>query len=260
MFVFLLFYVIFAFLNFKTLAMKRFSKAIAAIILMTSAFFAASCNKSDDTNDGGGHTGTFNGHEYVDLGLPSGTKWATCNVGANTPEGLGDFFAWGETEPKNSYNLDTYRYYVDGEQFQITKYCTNPDNGYNGFTDNLTTLLSGDDAATVKWGGGWYTPTKDQWMELLINTTYSQTTKNGVKGNLFTAKNGSSIFLPAAGSQWWEEVSDSGVYGCYWSSVLDTNYSYLSWLFYCGPDETLSTPRFDNRAIGMKVRPVCNSK
>ena len=81
-------------------------------------------------------------HEYVDLGLPSGLLWATCNVGADTPEAYGDYFAWGETEPKNTYNLSTYQY-ANGtfDDPQLTKYCNNPSYGYNGFTDNLTTLL-----------------------------------------------------------------------------------------------------------------------
>lgn len=76
---------------------------------------------------------------YVDLGLPSGTLWATCNVGADTPEGYGDYFAWGETQPKTTYNWSTYRY-CNGDYVKLTKYCGNSSYGYNGFTDDLTVL------------------------------------------------------------------------------------------------------------------------
>ena len=79
----------------------------------------------------------IDGHEYVDLGLPSGTLWATCNVGADTPEGYGDYFAWGETEPKEVYSWETYKW-CNGDEYSMTKYCTNSQYGYNGFTDGST--------------------------------------------------------------------------------------------------------------------------
>ena len=101
-------------------------------------------------------SGTVNGHEYVDLGLPSGTLWATCNIGANTPEEYGDYFAWGETQTKDTYSWSTYQY-ANGtfwQDPQLTKYCTDANYGYNGFTDNLTTLQASDDPATANWGSG----------------------------------------------------------------------------------------------------------
>ena len=151
-------------------------------------------------------TGSANGHEWVDLGLPSGTLWATCNVGASKPEGYGSYFAWGETKPQssNTYNWNTYKY-ANGttrDDPKLTKYCSQSKYGDNGFTDDLTTLQSGDDPATANWGSGWRTPSKSQWDELKSNTVNQWTTKNGVAGRLFTSKkNGQSVFLPAAGGR-----------------------------------------------------------
>jgi hypothetical protein len=194
--------------------MKKVMKAVAAIMLMTAVVFTAGCTKPDEPN--GGNGGNHNGHEYVDLGLPSGTLWATCNVGATTPEAYGDYFAWGETQPKTIYNWSTYRH-CNGDFDQLTKYCYNSSFGYNGFTDNLTTLLPEDDAATANWGNGWCMPTVDQWNELRNNTTNTWTTRNGVDGMLFTASNGNSLFLPAEGYLWNDELDGVGG-GYYWSS------------------------------------------
>ncbi len=120
---------------------------------------------------------------------------------------------------------------------------------------NLTTLQSGDDPATAKWGSGWRTPSKSQWEELLSNTTNQWTTKNGVAGRLFTSKrNGQSVFLPAAGLRWVSELGGAGSYGYYWSRSLDTDYPNGAWRlgFYSG------YCRMDliNRITGFSVRPV----
>ena len=171
-------------------------------------------------------SGGSDDHEYVDLGLPSGLLWATCNVGADTPEGYGDYFAWGETQPKDTYNWSTYQY-CNGSYDQITKYCCQASCGYNGFTDNLTTLLPEDDAATANWGDGWRMPTKAEWEELMNNTTVTWTTQNGVNGRHFTASNGNSLFLPAAGSRWGSELDSAGSCGDYWpSSLYNSNHSW----------------------------------
>ena len=105
---------------------------------------------------------TENGHEYVDLGLPSRIKWATCNVGATTPEEYGDYFAWGETEPKDNYDWSTYKW-CNESNATMTKYCT--DSSY-GTVDNKTVLELEDDAAYVNWGGNWRMPTKAELDEL----------------------------------------------------------------------------------------------
>jgi hypothetical protein len=193
-------------------------------------------------------------HAYVDLGLPSGTKWATCNVGADSPEDYGDYFAWGETTPKDTYNWSTYQY-CNGSNNTLTKYCDDANYGYNGFTDDLTTLLPEDDAATANWGPDWRMPTKEEWQELLDNTTVTWTTQNGVSGRLFTAANGNSLFLPAAGGRWDDELDDVGDYGNYWSSSLDTGHPYDAWIFGFYMDyffDMASQVRF----IGFTVRPV----
>lgn len=197
---------------------------------------------------------------YVDLGLPSGTLWATCNVGAETPEDYGDYFAWGETQPKYYYHWSSYRYCNFSTYSWIpttlTKYCTDASCGYNGFTDNLTTLLPEDDAATSNWGEDWNTPTIEQWQELQNNTTQIWTTQNGVNGCLITASNGNYLFLPAAGigndaqSGW---VGHAGESGCYWSKSLDTD--YLGYAYSLNDSFEYSYYRY----YGFSVRPVTSS-
>jgi uncharacterized protein (TIGR02145 family) len=192
-------------------------------------------------------------HAYVDLGLPSGLLWATCNVGADNPEDYGDYFAWGETTPKDVYNWSTYQY-CNGSSSTLTKYCSKSSNGYNGFIDDLTTLLPEDDAATANWGSDWRMPTKEEWQELYNNTTVTWTTQNGVKGRLFTASNGNSLFLPAAGFRNGSNLGHAGSLGDYWSSSLDTSYPYGAWNFY------FSSGNYDMsgyaRSYGQSVRAV----
>lgn len=190
-----------------------------------------------------GGNGVLNGHDYVDLGLPSGTLWATCNVGANSPEEYGDYFAWGETTAKETYYLDTYKYY-DGSNW--TKY-----------TDHLTILEASDDAATANWGSGWRMPTYDEMKELKNNCTVTWTIQNGVNGCLFTGSNGNSIFLPAAGCRIDSELNNAGSRGFYWSGSLD-NIVIVYSLF-------LDSEYSDNcgmgdcyRFFGQPVRAVCN--
>jgi hypothetical protein len=161
-------------------------------------------------------------NDYVDLGLPSGLLWATCNVGANAPEEYGDYFAWGETMPKDVYKWDTYQY-GDGSTF--TK--------YSG-SDGLTTLLPEDDAATANWGSSWRMPTVEDWEELYNNTTVTWTTQNGVNGQLFTGSNGNSLFLPAAGHRYLSDLYDAGSSGYYWSSSLVTDNPDVAWDLYFG--------------------------
>ena len=153
-------------------------------------------------------------HAYVDLGLPSGLLWATCNVGANAPEEYGDYFSWGETTPKDVYSIDNYQY---ANFWSMNKYTA---------SDGLTVLLPEDDAATANWGGDWRMPTGEEWEELLNNTIQTWTTQNGVDGNLFTSSNGNSLFLPYAGYYFDEEalgmsgLYNAGLEGSYWSSSL----------------------------------------
>ena len=192
-------------------------------------------------------------HEYVDLGLPSGLLWATCNVGADASEEYGDYFLWGETQPKDTYNWSTYQY-CNGSYNTLTKYCNNSSFGYNGFTDDLTTLLPEDDAATANWGSDWRMPTEEEWQELYNNTTDIWTQQNGVNGRLFTAANGNSLFLPAAGYRSGSSLDYAGSYGRYWSSSLFTdNPIYASVLDF---NSGSCYMYLSSRGVGFSVRPV----
>ena len=164
-------------------------------------------------------------HDWVDLGLPSGTLWATCNVGANSPEDYGDYFAWGETAPKNYYDWSTYKW-CNGSYNTQTKYCTNSSYGYNGFVDNKTELDPEDDAAYVNWGPSWRMPTTEQQRELYEKCSSVWTTQNGVNGRLFTGPNGNTLFLPAAGNRWSDYLDYAGSWGFYWSRTLGSGGPY----------------------------------
>ncbi len=195
------------------------------------------------------------GHDFVDLGLPSGTKWATCNVGATDPEDYGDYFAWGETTIKETYSWSTYKY-CNGSATTLTKYCNNSSYGNEGFTDTLTTLEAGDDAATANWGVGWRMPTREEMNELYSNCTYEWTTQNGVSGEKFTGPNGNSIFLPAAGYRNGTEfVSANSIgNGFYWSRMLyiDATLNAVEFHF----NNTRTSRGATLRICGLPVRPV----
>ena len=194
-------------------------------------------------------------HEWVDLGLPSGTLWATCNVGANSPEEYGDYFAWGETEPKNIYDFDHYKFSKGSGK--MTKYCTNSSYGSNGFTDDLTELEPEDDAATANWGSDWQMPSKAQ-IEELIDPAFTETEWteiNDFYGKKITSKeNGNWIFFPAAGYRADSTTNRKGSYGSSWSRSLyenspndayDWGFTYID--IYWGRDR---------RYLGQCVRPV----
>lgn len=199
----------------KHITMKKTRLFNLLALLMVCA---VSCNNSK----------SINGHEYVDLGLPSGTLWATCNVGAKVPEGYGDYFAWGEIKPKEVNDKSNYQYLM-GRDSTFTKYCCNSLYGNNGFTDSLTILMPEDDAATANWGSDWQTPSKEQWDELLDNTTNKWTTQNGVNGLLLTGKSGQVLFIPAAGGREYGELIDTDSDGYYMSRSLCTDLSNCAW-------------------------------
>ncbi len=209
---------------------------------------------------------------YVDLGLPSGLKWAACNLGAETPEDYGDYFTWGETEPHyesfdplvwkdihghKGYKWEDYKW-CDGESTSpatsLTKYCTDSEHGLNGFVDNKTVLDLEDDAARVNLGGSWRMPTIEEWRELKLKCTWTWTTQNGVNGRLVTGPNGNSIFLPAAG--WFINGSliGQGTGGFYWSATLYHDDPDLAYRFHF--DEYGWLESTIDRAYGRPVRPV----
>ena len=195
----------------------------------------------DDTNTSGygnGGSGSLGGHDYVDLGLPSGTLWGTCNVGATSPEGYGNYYAWGETKTKSDYSSDNYTY-----------------------SSNPSELPTSADVAYVNWGSGWRMPSLAQFEELINSsyTTTTWTTLNGVNGRKITSKtNGNSIFLPAAGYRYGSLLIVEGAGGSYWSrtlypSGLMSNACNLI-LNSSGIYKNGNCPRLD----GLSVRPVRN--
>ena len=199
----------------------------------------------------------INGHEYVDLGLPSGLKWATCNVGAAYPEDYGGYYAWGEIEEKEYYDWSTYKYcYLDEKRnYSITKYCL--EKNY-GIVDGKRVLDPEDDVAHVKWGGTWRMPTYEDFEELCEICTTKWITQNGVKGRIFTGPNGNSIFLPAAGYNVDEVYLDGGI-GYYWSTSLTGGRSLGDYSDNaCSLDLTRSNFECDSnsRYWGYSVRPV----
>ncbi|MCQ2129064.1 MAG: leucine-rich repeat protein [Bacteroidaceae bacterium] len=184
----------------------------------------------------------------IDMGLPSGTKWCCCNVGATTPEGYGGYYAWGETSEKSVYDLQTYAYWRDQNE--------------NGFVDdgdwaNIGTDIAGTqyDVAHVSMGGSWRMPSHVQQMELVNNCIGTWTTQDGVNGISVIGKNGGQIFLPAAGYRQNEWLGDVGVYSLYWSSSLDPRYYSIPHVLYFysgfwGWD-------YFERLVGLSVRAVC---
>lgn len=184
-------------------------------------------------------------HEWVDLGLPSGTKWAAYNVGATKPEEYGDYFAWGETQPKSEYNWGTYKYCTADYDSENNTYTNIVMTKYNA-TDGKTVLDAADDAATANWGANWRMPTGNEIYELKTQCSWVLTTSGGMNGYQFTGPNGNSIFIPIAGVH-----VNTAVYADaigYWSSrpgssyysngaiVLDFSYGNDLWNYnrFCG--------------------------
>lgn len=182
--------------------------------------------------------------DYVDLGLPSGTLWATCNVGAENPEDAGFYYAWGEIEPKNSYSSGNYKWY-NGSTTVFSKYSDYDD------------LYLSDDAAYVNWGSNWRMPYYDELDELIDsrNTTTEVTTQNGVKGLKITSvSNGNSIFLPVAGYVNGSSTVGGGVNGYYWSASAYDN-GRVSYLTISNNSVSLG---YCSRYMGQSIRPVRN--
>ena len=179
-------------------------------------------------------TGIADGHEWVDLGLPSGTKWATCNVGASSPEERGDYFTWGETTTKNNYI---------GSNASSSYY--------------PSTLYLSQDAAYVNWGSSWRMPTKEE-IDELVNTSYTTwtwTTQNGVEGIIITSKtNGNSIFLRAAGNRRNYDLINAGLDGYYWSSSDNTTNHNLAYCLHYS--EYLCRSSSCDLGYGCTIRPV----
>lgn len=176
----------------------------------------------------------------IDLGLPSGTKWACCNVGAKTPEDGGRHYAWGETKEKKRYFCDTYAHFDSCSTKKIV---------------NIGEDIAGTphDVAHVLMGGAWRMPTTEEQNELRMSCTHQNCSLNGISGTLVTGPNGKQIFLPAAGYRWRDEIYEAGKIGIYWSASLELSYEYDAYIF----SPNIWKRGSSDRWYGMSVRAVC---
>ena len=192
--------------------------------------------------------------EYVDMGLS--VKWANYNLGASTPSGVGEYYAWGETLPKESYTIANYQW-SKGNANTFTKYCTIDSMGYNGYTDTLTTLQAQDDAAQMQKGGHWRMPTDAEWEELRKNCTWTKAEQGGQAGYIATSKiNGNRIFIPVAGFRSGDNIVLEYI-GGYWSSSLNQTKQSCAYGLYINIDED-RVGKYSNssRHNGFLIRPV----
>ena len=181
------------------------------------------------------------GHEAVDLGLS--VKWATCNVGASSPEEYGDYFAWGETTTKSSYDEDnSITYNLSASELQS-----------RGIIDADGNLTAAYDAATANWGSSWRMPTLDEIKELVNKCTWEWTTLCGVAGRKITSPNGNSIFLPASGERYRTDLRCVGTHGLYWS---DSPNNERDIAYFLCLDSSGYLWSYDHRNYGFSVRPV----
>ena len=214
-------------------------KNITDVMLLIDEILNGTNNKSYLTCPDDNHP------HIIDLGLPSGTKWACCNVGANKPESYGGYFAWGETEEKNTYDWSTYTY------------CE----GLEGTCHDLGSSIADTqyDVAHVKWGGSWVMPNSSQFKELVDNCSFTWTNIDGINGGQFTGRNGGQIFMPAASGHWIDNPSDIDNHGYYWSSTQCPS----------SPDKAYSLNMISNgasvhnesyRVGGLSIRPVISGQ
>ncbi|MBQ9530254.1 MAG: hypothetical protein IJR73_07855, partial [Bacteroidales bacterium] len=182
--------------------------------------------------------------EAIDLGLS--IRWASMNIGAKGPEDYGDYFAWGETAPKENSTYYSWNYYDD------SKYTED---------DRLTVLEQSDDAACVNWGGRWRMPTSKEFSELVEKCTWTWGTQNNVNGYWVNGPNGNSIFLPAVGYHFGGSAPiGQGAGGGYWSSTLCTNdnvYGYGRRAWFLDINQDWNYTNLTQRCYGLPIRPVC---
>ncbi|MBR1838875.1 MAG: hypothetical protein IJ786_04885 [Bacteroidaceae bacterium] len=228
---------------------KYLSHAAFALMMAASVFSLASCGGDDDDNNNGDDpnsstlTPAGRAAVAVDLGLPSGTRWADRNVGADKPQDAGYLFAWGETAQKNTYNWDSYKWYADEDVFTYTGSVLDPK----------------DDAARANWGGNWRLPTQEELEELRYYTNYEWVVNynnTGINGYKFTNMSDPSkfIFMPAAGYSLDTNIRYVGRVGSYWGSTLDKDSRAATLVF----DDTDADSDVNYTApyVGQSVRPV----
>lgn len=244
-------------------------KALAALTIACTVI--SGCKKEDDNSismddvsKGIEMIKGADGREYeaVDLGLPSHTLWATCNLGASSPQKNGNYYAWGETSAKTNYDWTNYSF-CQGDRFTFTKYIRNDKVTAIGYdVDNRTELDSIDDAASVIMGGKWRTPSKANVSELLLRTTHKFCTLKGVTGFLLTSNvkgyEDRSIFIPLSGKIDLTVNNFEGRYGFYWIRELYTaDYQgKVLWLENKDGQENIVSGEFAERYIGLTIRPV----
>ena len=243
--------------------LRKIFLGMPIVAMMAAAALVSACSSDDDDKTPGPVDPTPAGVVAVDLGLPSGTKWANMNVGASKAEDYGLFFAWGETvgyssvyaDPMTDHSFDWASY----TKFGTFDESAAPDYGFTKYnkTNGPTVLQAADDAATANWGSKWKMPTLDQIQELVDNTDQEWTTINGVDGRKFMKKTDHSefIFLPAAGYRDNTSLNYQGTRGYYWSSELHSSYVYNAWGLYFYSSGVYAGSS-SNRCNGRTVRPV----
>ena len=215
-------------------------------ILPPEAKFCPRCGKPIEGAREGSNN-SIQGHEYVDLGLPSGLKWATCNVGANVPHEYGGYYAWGEVETKREYTAENCKT-IDCIEIRKGFFKKRIETEYIDKRENFK------DTARVNWGGSWRMPTRVEIAELVNYCTWTWTTQNGVNGMRVTGPNGNSIFLPAAGYCSGSSRNLVGEYGYYWSSTpYESNTRSAYNLYFLSGYRNVD---WLSRHIGLTVRPV----
>ena len=223
---------------------KRFTQTVAGKNFKAGSASALSASFTTITEDN---------YEYVDMGLPSGTKWAKYNIGATTEEEYGSYFAWGDVETQSDYSWENYLY-CNGAQDELTKYNNKK---VFGVVDDVLVLEVEDDAAAVNWGDNWRMPTDAQFTELISSsyTTSVWTQVNGVSGRLYTSKiNSNTLFFPAAGYYSGMNLKDAGTNCRYWSKNANVTTPYYGKYFYL--DSSFNQVSSYYRDLGLTVRPV----
>lgn len=232
--------------------------AISFVAVALACPVLTSCSDDEEVN-------IIDGHEYVDLGLPSGTLWATCNVGADNPWDYGVFYAWGETTLKSSHScsnyLDSYGWGTMGDEgVQFKK--------YKNESGGLVELLPSDDAATMKWGSAWRMPTVEEFNELVTKCDWFLTDSykgRSVKGMVcFKSQAGRNydvntdphIFFPAAGFEYEGDCYYFNVWGLFWAGILEGERSDMAWLLLVDMETKQIKTTTDYRSAGVSVRPV----
>lgn len=229
--------------------MRKTLKFVAALGLFLSA---TGCVNNDQKKNVESENALSTKCESVDLGLTSGTKWASCNVGATAPELYGEYFAWGETQPKDVYSDTTYAYYMIVDT-------PSADSTVKKICKHIGDEIAGTeyDAATAVMGSDWKMPTEVQCKELISECQWTWTDLNGVKGYSVVGKNGNSIFLPATGVRGASDVLNNDKIGGFWSSTLlqseDSNGDYAMCVYFYSESHTIDK---GGRWIGRTIRAV----